>query len=116
VKLVLGGLDDLEFAIHVSQLRHHIGIHAQLGTAIKALSEAGVIDPALRGAHRLISSLLIASRALGVSPESLLAAGQQAVLARACGAADWPDLMARHKASRLVVQRALRNTFSQPER
>ena len=116
VKLVLGGLVDLEFAVHISQLRHQIGIHAQLGRAIRALSEAGVIDPALGGAHRLLSRLLIASRAIGVSPASMPTAGQQAVIARACAAADWPELMARYKAARLVVQRALRNTFSQPGR
>lgn len=117
VKLVHGGLIDLEFAVHVNQLRHGIGCVPGLGRAIACLIEAGLVDPALEAAHRQLTALLMALRLTGAAvDENSLPPRQAQQVARIAGHGDWPSLMAQFKASRLIVQRALRNTFSQPGR
>jgi len=117
VKLVHGGLIDLEFAVHVNQLRHGIGCAPGLARAIACLIEAGLVDPALEAAHRQLTAMLIALRLTGAAvDETSLPLRQAEQVARIAGLGDWPSLMAAFKASRLTVQRALRNTFSQPGR
>lgn len=117
VKLVHGGLVDLEFAVHINQLRHGIGCLPGLGAAIAMQIEAGLADPALAEAHRLLTALLIALRLAGApADEQRLTEPQAAQVARVAGSADWTELMDRYRSARQIVQRALRNTLSQPGR
>jgi glutamate-ammonia-ligase adenylyltransferase len=117
VKLVHGGLVDLEFAVHINQLRHGIGCVPGLGRAIAALVEAGLVDPALAEAHRDLTALLTALRLVGSdADDSALPPRQAAQVAAIAGCQDWSTLMGRYKAARLTVQRVLRNTLSQPGR
>jgi [glutamine synthetase] adenylyltransferase / [glutamine synthetase]-adenylyl-L-tyrosine phosphorylase len=103
VKLAAGGLVDLEFAVHFHQLASGIGLDPHLPTAIAALGAAGLIEPALGDAHDLLTRLIVTLRL--VSP-GLAAPGlaTQAVLARACGAEDWDDLLARVASARICVR------------
>jgi [glutamine synthetase] adenylyltransferase / [glutamine synthetase]-adenylyl-L-tyrosine phosphorylase len=47
-KLLDGGLVDLEFAVHVTQLVHHAGFEPRLGPAIDQLAGQGLLPPAMR--------------------------------------------------------------------
>lgn len=99
-----GGLIDLEFAVHVLQLRHRIGLHPHLEDALADLEAAGLagaeIDPALR----LLTRILVLLRL--VSPSSAApAAPSRALVARACGFADWDALVSAHDTARATVRR-----------
>lgn len=83
VKLMRGGLVDLEFAIHFLQLRHGIALHSDLAKAIEEMIEAGFLPPETKNAYRLMTRLLVAVRVL--APELSappIAAGK--ALAKAC--------------------------------
>ncbi len=99
IKLGEGGLVDLEFAVHVTQLVHRIGFDPRLEVAIAALVEAGLIDAEADPDLRLLSRILVTSRLVtpggGVpEPES------RVLVAEVCGHADWPSLLEAHDAAR----------------
>ena len=103
VKLVRGGLVDLEFAVHVNQLGRHAGIHPRLRTAIRSQVSAGLIDPMMIEAHQILSRMLIVLRLL--SPHSQDPAPEQrAAIAQACGFQHWDALQAAYGQARVVVQ------------
>ncbi len=104
VKLGPGGLVDLEFAVHYAQLASGVGLSPDLRTAIADLAAAGQVEPGLAEAHDLLTRLLVTLRLVtpGLGEPS---ASSQAVVARACGAADWPELLARLDAARQCVTR-----------
>ncbi|HWU01931.1 MAG TPA: bifunctional [glutamate--ammonia ligase]-adenylyl-L-tyrosine phosphorylase/[glutamate--ammonia-ligase] adenylyltransferase [Novosphingobium sp.] len=102
VKLLRGGLVDVEFITHCLQLREGLGLTPDMGAAIAALAGAGLVDAGLGDAWALLSRLLVASRLLapdGVRP----ADAPSAVLANACGCGDWEEAMARLGEARRVV-------------
>lgn len=94
VKLAPGGLIDLEFLVHVSQFRHRGAFFPDLRAAIDALVADGVLTPDLRAAHDLLTRYLVVSRLVAPGADAP-AAETQALVARVCGARDWPDLLAR---------------------
>jgi glutamate-ammonia-ligase adenylyltransferase len=99
-----GGLIDLEFAVHVLQLKHRIGLHPHLEDALADLGAAGLagaeIDPALR----LLTSILVILRL--VSPSSAPpAAPSRPLVARACGFETWDALAVAHDDARAIVRR-----------
>ena len=102
VKLAPGGLVDLEFVVHFHQLASGIGLDPHLPTAIVALVAAGLVEPELGEAHDFLTRLLVTLRL--VAP-GMAAPGPatQAVVARACGATNWDDLLARVAAAQIVV-------------
>jgi glutamate-ammonia-ligase adenylyltransferase len=93
VKLVPGGLVDLEFAVHTLQLRHGIGLDPHLETALAALAEAGLvasdIDPALRLLVRILVMIRLVAPAGEPPPEAT-----RPLVAAACGQKDWETLLA----------------------
>jgi [glutamine synthetase] adenylyltransferase / [glutamine synthetase]-adenylyl-L-tyrosine phosphorylase len=96
IKLCAGGLVDLEFVTHVTQLRTHAGLSAQLSTAIGDLAAAGRLPKSLGEAHRILTRLLVTVRL--VAPDLAVPdAATCALIARACGKADWTALMAALK-------------------
>ena len=102
VKLIAGGLVDCEFAVHVQQLRHGAGLTPELGRAIGALASGGLVSSDLLGAYELLARMLVTLRL--VSPEG----GEpkpvsRALVARACGQADWPSLISAYDAARAAV-------------
>jgi glutamate-ammonia-ligase adenylyltransferase len=102
VKLVPGGLVDLEFAVHLLQLRHGIGFDPHLETALAALCEAGLvsadIDPALRLLSRMLVMFRLVAPALVAPPPAT-----RPLVAEACGAADWDALLAAYEDARQRV-------------
>ncbi len=102
VKLAPGGLVDLEFLIHVTQFRHRMAFDPDLGKALRALVAAGHLPADLVPAHDLITRFLIVSRL--VSPRSTEPPeATRPLVARACGQADWPVLLASYGAARQSV-------------
>ncbi|WP_336973918.1 bifunctional [glutamine synthetase] adenylyltransferase/[glutamine synthetase]-adenylyl-L-tyrosine phosphorylase [Sphingobium aromaticiconvertens] len=102
VKLVPGGLVDLEFLIHVMQFRHHMAFDPDLGVALRELVAAGHLPASLVSAHDLITRFLVVSRL--VSPKSTEPReASRPLVARACGQADWPALLASYAQARQSI-------------
>jgi len=103
VKLMDGGLIDLEFLVHVTQFRSGTGFSPHLRSAIDALAAAGQLDPAIGDAHDMLTRYLIVARL--VAPGSdLPAEPTRPIVARACGAPDWETLLARIEAARHSIR------------
>ncbi|HEV2748380.1 MAG TPA: bifunctional [glutamine synthetase] adenylyltransferase/[glutamine synthetase]-adenylyl-L-tyrosine phosphorylase [Allosphingosinicella sp.] len=99
IKLGKGGLVDLEFAVHTLQLRHRVGLHPRLEDALAELAAEGLvsdaIDPALRLLTRMLVILRLVSPTSAEPPEA-----SRDLVAKACGAANWPALLAAHDEAR----------------
>jgi glutamate-ammonia-ligase adenylyltransferase len=93
VKLMPGGLVDLEFLVHVTQLNYRVGFDPRLGVAVGRLIEAGLLPAPLRAAHDLLTRLLVTMRLIAPTAAEPGAAARDAI-ARACNVADWPALLA----------------------
>ncbi len=105
IKLGVGGLVDLEFALHFNQLASGIGLTPDLRAAIAQLSAAGRIAPALSGANDLLTRLLVTLRL--VAPDMATPTlASRAIVARACLADDWGDLLAQLADARQLVTAA----------
>ncbi len=103
IKLGPGGLVDLEFAVQTLQLSHRIGLTPLFDQAIEALAGAALIPPEIADAHRLLTRLLVILRL--VSPEAAEPPeASHPLVARACGLADWQELLAAHEAARQSVR------------
>ena len=102
VKLIDGGLVDCEFAVHVTQLATGMGLDPQLRVALAALAAAGLVAPGLPDAYALLLRMLVTMRL--VSPGSAEPPAQsRALVARACGVADWQALVSAYGMARAVV-------------
>ena len=91
-ELLRGGLVDLEFIVHYLQLRERQSFEPDLGAAIAALSDTGLLGREAGKAYADLNRVLIAARLLApdLQPPHPAAAGR---LAEACGAADYPALL-----------------------
>jgi glutamate-ammonia-ligase adenylyltransferase len=103
VKLVDGGLIDIEFLIHATQFRTGSGFAPNLRDAIDRLTEAGALDASIGPAHDLLTRYLIVSRLVAPGAEAPVEESRP-IVARACGAADWAELLARIDAARQSVR------------
>ena len=102
VKLVPGGLIDLEFLIHVMQFRHRMAFDPDLSVALAELVAAGHLPPELVAAHDLITRFLVVSRL--VSPKSTEPPeATRPLVARACGAQCWDGLLESYAKARQCV-------------
>lgn len=112
VKLGPGGLVDLEFAVHVLQLRHRIGLDPHLEIALAALHEAGLVSAGIDPALRLLIRMLVMVRLVAPGREPLAEASRP-VFARACGHADWESLLAAYDEARQRVAALWRDVFGE---
>ena len=102
VKLGPGGLVDLEFAVHVLQLTRHVGFDPRLDVAIDALIADGLIEKRVADAQKLLTRVLVMMRL--VAPGDIKpTADTWQLVAQACGAASWDELLAEHNAARQSV-------------
>ena len=102
VKLGSGGLVDLEFAVHVFQLTRGIGLHPQLEFAIAELHADGLLSTKIVGAQKLLTRMLVMIRL--VAPGDVKpTADTWHLVAQACGAGSWDELLAEHEAARQSV-------------
>ncbi len=104
VKMIDGGLVDLEFCIHLTQLYERTGFDPQLPKAIVALSDAGLVDPALAGAHDLLTRMLVTLRLVAPGSKDIAKASRELVAAR-CRAENWDALVAEYEQARQCVKR-----------
>ena len=109
-KLLRGGLVDLEFLVHFLQLRDHIGLTPDLGAACDALAGAGVLSGNVRGAHDLLTRMLVAGRLFAPDGDYPPPASRELV-ARAAGCADWQTLLERFAEARDAVADEWRRVF-----
>ena len=101
VKLLPGGLVDLEFAIHVLQLTRHRGLVPDLRIAILELIAAGLAPEPLLAAHDLLTRLLVTMRLVAPDAAEPDAPTRQ-LIAQTLHLADWAAVIAcladtRHK-------------------
>jgi glutamate-ammonia-ligase adenylyltransferase len=102
VKLVPGGLVDLEFLVHVTQLTHRTAFLPDLASAIEALTGQGLLPPAIAPAHALLTRYLIVSRL--VTPDSAEPPEESRwLVAKSCGTEDWADLLTRAADARRTI-------------
>lgn len=104
VKLIEGGLVDLEFCVHLVQLRDHAGLDPRLAKAIAALVAAGSLDAGLGAAHDLLTRMLVTLRLVAPTSKNIDKASRELV-ARRCGKADWDELLADYARARQCVTR-----------
>lgn len=101
-KLLPGGLVDLEFAVHVLQLRHRTAFTPRLREAIRVLAGQGLLSETMVGAHALLSRLLVTLRL--VAPDARPPGETtQALIARAMGLASWDEVVASLERTRQEV-------------
>ena len=102
-KLLDGGLVDLEFAVHVTQLVHRTGFEPRLGPAIDALVGEGLLPAAMRPAHDFLTRLLVTMRL--VAPDAQPPGfATQALIARALKLASWDEVVAQLEQTRQEVR------------
>jgi glutamate-ammonia-ligase adenylyltransferase len=102
VKLGPGGLVDLEFAVHVLQLTRHVGVDPQLEVALEALAAEDLVPANILPSQKLLTRMLVMMRLVAPGEVKPTAETWQLV-AEACGAASWDELLAEHDAARQSI-------------
>ena len=104
VKLGPGGLVDLEFAVHVLQLTRHVGLSTRLEVALEELEAESLVPTNIVDALKLLSRMLVMMRL--VAPGNVKPAPETwELVAQACGAASWDELLAEHDSARQSISR-----------
>jgi glutamate-ammonia-ligase adenylyltransferase len=99
VKLGPGGLVDLEFAVHVIQLTRHVGLNTRLEIALEELAGESLVEANIVNALKLLSRMLVMMRL--VAPGEIKPTPDTwRLVAGACGAASWDELLVEHDAAR----------------
>jgi glutamate-ammonia-ligase adenylyltransferase len=112
VKLIPGGLVDLEFAIHTLQLGRGIGLDPHLEVALAALAKAGLVAPDIDPALRLLVRMLVMIRLVAPAGEPPPEATRPLVAA-ACGRKDWDSLLEAYADARQRIGALWREVSSQ---
>jgi glutamate-ammonia-ligase adenylyltransferase len=102
VKLGPGGLVDLEFAVHVLQLTRHVGLDPRLEVALEALTAENLVSTKVIEAQKLLTRMIVMMRLVAPGDVKPTAATWQLV-AKACGAESWDELLAEHDAARQSI-------------
>lgn len=112
VKLLRGGLVDLEFILHYLQLRERVGFVPDLGAAIDSLAAAGLLPAEVRAAHDFMTRLLVAGRLLAPDLQHPPSAAALA-LARACQCESYDQLLRRLSEARHMVAAIWNDIFEE---
>jgi len=99
VKLGPGGLVDLEFAVHVLQLTKQVGLNTRLEVALEELEADSLVPANIVSALKLLSRMLVMMR-LVAPGEIKPTENTWKLVAQACGAESWDELLAEHDAAR----------------
>ncbi|CAN5442580.1 bifunctional [glutamine synthetase] adenylyltransferase/[glutamine synthetase]-adenylyl-L-tyrosine phosphorylase [soil metagenome] len=101
-KLLPGGLVDLEFAVHTTQLAERRGFDPHLRTAIDLLVSQKLLPVELQAAHDTLTRLLVTLRL--VAPDAQVPdPATCALIARAMALKDWAAVVASFDATRQDV-------------
>jgi glutamate-ammonia-ligase adenylyltransferase len=99
VKLGPGGLVDLEFAVHVLQLTRNAALNTRLEVALEELEADNLVQTNIVDALKLLSRMLVMMRL--VAPGEVKPTNNTwQLVAEACGAVSWNELLAEHDAAR----------------
>ena len=112
VKLLRGGLVDLEFLIHFQQLCSGKALLPDLAAALRELVAEGLLPGALIPAHERLTRFLIAARLLAPAGDEPSPAAREA-LALACQYRNWELLLAGLQHARAAVAAAWQDTFGE---
>ena len=111
VKLGPGGLVDLEFAVHVLQLTRNAALNTRLEVALEELEADNLVQTNIVDALKLLSRMLVMMRL--VAPGEVKPTNNTwQLVAEACGAVSWNELLAEHDAARQRIA-ALWNSIRQ---
>ncbi|ALE17678.1 Glutamate-ammonia-ligase adenylyltransferase [Altererythrobacter epoxidivorans] len=112
VKLMRGGLVDLEFLIHFLQLRDRIALSPDLSEALRMLVDQGHLPETLVMHHDFMTRLLVAGRLLAPDLQQPSPAAAKA-LAEACRCEDYAALLQSFADARHGVAAAWADTFGE---
>jgi len=99
IKLGEGGLVDLEFLVQSLQLIHRKGLDPCMEAALRQLADAELVPTGLVDDYRLLTRMLVTFRL--ISPQSAEPPPpSRALVAQACGLADWDALLEAHGQAR----------------
>ncbi|KEO88865.1 glutamate-ammonia-ligase adenylyltransferase [Erythrobacter longus] len=120
VKLLRGGLVDVEFLVHFLQLRHGATnaadhpamLSPDFASAIPALIEQGLLERELWPAYDLMTDVLVAGRLLAPEGSKPPPAAAKA-LANSCGRASYAELVADVATARQCVARCWAKSFDE---
>lgn len=120
VKLLRGGLVDVEFLVHFLQLRDAAALAQRdpqmldpdFAVAIPALTRLGLLPDTLWPAYDLLTDMLVAGRLLAPDSKEPPPAAAKA-LAQACQCDSYAQLMPRLADARKVVARSWEQTFDE---
>jgi glutamate-ammonia-ligase adenylyltransferase len=102
VKLGAGGLVDLEFAVHALQLTTRVGLDTRLEVALEALAAHSLVPVNIVDALKLLSRMLVMMRL--VAPDDVKPTQETwQLVAEACGATSWDELLAEHDRARQCI-------------
>jgi glutamate-ammonia-ligase adenylyltransferase len=102
VKLGPGGLVDLEFATHALQLTTGVGLFTRLEDALEALAADSLVPANIVEALKLLSRMLVMMRL--VAPADVKPTPETwQLVAEACGATSWDELLAEHDSARQSI-------------
>jgi glutamate-ammonia-ligase adenylyltransferase len=107
VKLLPGGLVDLEFTVQLLQLRHRTALDPSLDLALAMLVEQGHLPRAILDASDLLTRMLVTMRLVTPAGDDLPDESRE-IVARACGHRDWASLLAAYAAARQTVSNCWR--------
>ncbi len=112
IKLVRGGLVDIEFLVHGLQLRHGTALVPSVAEALRLLVAQGHLPETIIAAHDLFTRLLVTLRL--VSPDSSLPpSSSRAIVAAAAHEAGWDQLLADLASARRQVADCWATSFDQ---
>ena len=112
VKLLRGGLVDIEFIVHFLQLRDRVAFRPDLGDAIAELVASGLLSHAMIDAYGLMGRTLVSARLLAPSLD-VPHPSAAAALAHVCGFATIGDQLDALEAARQCVAREWKEIFGQ---
>jgi glutamate-ammonia-ligase adenylyltransferase len=112
VKLLRGGLVDLEFLVHFLQLRDRTALTPDLSAAIAELAQRGLVSTELREHHRLLTRVLVGSRLLAPDLGAPNPAAR-AVIARLARQKDYASLLQALNEARHGVRAQWAETFGE---
>ncbi len=110
VKLLPGGLVDLEFIIHALQLETHQALHPQLDKAIAGLIAIGRLPDDITDAYAFMSRLLVVVRL--VTPDcNIPSEPARTLIAQSLGYQNWPEVLTAIKHFRHLVMQQWQPLF-----
>ena len=112
VKLMRGGLVDIEFILHFIQLRDNVALDPRLSRVCETLVHTGTLPEEFARAHDFLTRLIVGARLL--APDLTVPSGAAGeALARTCGCEDMDALLRHVMKARQEVARVWRELFEQ---